>query len=355
MKQAFIGILAGTVGILLSSCGGTTAREEITETEIRQEERVQRNIADTIAYTKSSVTIKNVHHRLYGISLPLAVAAAPFCKYKQRAIGFAPELRKYGVYIDFTVPNTPAARHLQIRDRITHLNGFVINDNASFGKVFVREVSKGDVTLTVERAGETLEIPMSPFTKCATNTRYDPSSDPNAYVDGNGIVVVNGGLTGVLSDEELAVVIAHEIAHHSKRHVRKTQGNEIGGQALGIGTNILVKALVFGMTGMTPPRSIQQDREFEAAAGRALAHSYSQEFEFEADYVGLYIMARAGMDITTAPNIWRKFAKLFPESIERSVANTHPSSPERYVGLKKTVEEIKQKIANGEELIPNPK
>ena len=89
-----------------------------------------------------------------------------------------------------------------------------------------------------------------------------------------------------------------------------------------------------------------------AAAG---AQQFSQEFEFEADYIALYIMARANMDLDEVPNLWRKMAVKNPGGIEKNYSGTHPSSPERFVHMAETIEEIKQKIASNEPLLPNRK
>jgi predicted Zn-dependent protease len=83
---------------------------------------------------------------------------------------------------------------------------------------------------------------------------------------------------------------------------------------------------------------------------------YSKEFEFEADYMGLYLAARANLDIGNAANLWRKMAVTSPGSInEKSYFASHPSSPERFLTMDKTIEEIKAKKASGTPLVPDNK
>ncbi len=82
------------------------------------------------------------------------------------------------------------------------------------------------------------------------------------------------------------------------------------------------------------------------------ANAYSQEFEAEADYVGLYMMKQSGMEIENAPDFWRRMAAIHPGSIKTNLLATHPASPERFLALEKTVEEIRDKVEKGLPLAP---
>jgi len=91
------------------------------------------------------------------------------------------------------------------------------------------------------------------------------------------------------------------------------------------------------------------------AFGKIGGAAYSKSFEFEADYAGLYIAARAGHDVTGAANFWRRMAAEHPKSMEKAFAASHPSTPERFVAMEKTIQEIKEKQKLGEPLIPESK
>ena len=84
-------------------------------------------------------------------------------------------------------------------------------------------------------------------------------------------------------------------------------------------------------------------------------NAYSQDFEAEADYVGLYILAQAGGNIEEAPQFWRRMATLSPGAIQSSHMSTHPATPERFVALEETVKEIRAKQRAGLPLTPNLK
>lgn len=159
----------------------------------------------------------------------------------------------------------------------------------------------------------------------------------NAYADGNQVVIQRGMLRFATNDTELGLVISHEIAHNSMGHMRAKMTNYTLGSLLDIAAQVLLKVPTQGL--------------FGSLGGNA----FSQGFEAEADYVGLYIMAQSGGDIENAPQFWRRMATLSPGSIQSSHSATHPATPERFVALEETVKEIKAKKAAGKPLEPNLK
>ena len=159
----------------------------------------------------------------------------------------------------------------------------------------------------------------------------------NAYADGKQVIVQRGMLRFATNDTELALVVSHESAHNSMSHIRSKMTNYALGSILDIAAQVLLKVPTQGLF------------------GNVGANAYSKEFEAEADYVGLYIMARAGGDIDNAPQFWRRMAALSPAAIQSSHMSTHPATPERFVALEETVKEIKAKRAAGKPLEPNLK
>ena len=66
-------------------------------------------------------------------------------------------------------------------------------------------------------------------------------------------------------------------------------------------------------------------------------------------------VANAGMDVSDTPNFWRRMAVAHPASIQTNHAASHPSTPERFLGLENTVAEIARKLAAGAPLMPEMK
>ena len=79
---------------------------------------------------------------------------------------------------------------------------------------------------------------------------------------------------------------------------------------------------------------------------------FSQLFEAEADYVGLYLVARAGYMVKDAPKFWRRMGIAHPASIHSNHAASHPGTPEWFVALEQTVVEILEKRVVGKKLLP---
>ena len=70
---------------------------------------------------------------------------------------------------------------------------------------------------------------------------------------------------------------------------------------------------------------------------------YSQDFEREADYVGLYILAKSNIDSSNIENFWRKLAAENPGSTI-NYNSTHPTSSERWANIRAAQKEIQYKI-----------
>lgn len=166
--------------------------------------------------------------------------------------------------------------------------------------------------------------------------------DPNAYADGNKIYITETMMSFAKSDEELAIVLGHEYAHNVMGHVKAKKTNAMIGTVLGTVVDVAAST-----------QGISTSSTFRKAASKAGSMSFSKEFEKEADYIGLYITALAGYNISKAPEFWRKMSLQDSQSIYIGI--THPNNPERYLGLEKTVAEITRKQHNGAILAPNLK
>ena len=182
-----------------------------------------------------------------------------------------------------------------------------------------------------------MSLLITPDRSCSYPVLLGNGDEVNAYADGKQVVVQRGMMRFANSDTELSLVVSHEIAHNSMSHIRSKMTNYALGSILDIAAQVLLRVPTQGLF------------------GNAGARAFSKDFEAEADYVGLYIMARAGGDIDNAPQFWRRMATLSPAAIQSSHMSTHPATPERFVALEETVKEIKTKQAAGKPLEPNLK
>jgi beta-barrel assembly-enhancing protease len=186
------------------------------------------------------------------------------------------------------------------------------------------------VQLRVRRGGEIAETEVQPSRACSYAVDIKDKREVNAYADGKRVVVMTELLRYLPDDGDLAVILGHEIGHNVRGHVSARK------------TNVLIGRLLAGGIALPAPAWNANDRQW--------AMLNSQGFEKEADYVGLYLTARAGYPVDDAPNVWRRMPMQNPGAID--LATTHPSTPERFLALQATVTEIKRKQVAGEKLLP---
>lgn len=241
-----------------------------------------------------------------------------------------------------------AAAGLQVGDVVVSLNGEAPPARKDAAERFTKRLaavigqSTAPVTLVVRRAGQELPITMTPVLSCAYGVTVEDSSEINAFADGANIHLYRPILRLAASDEELALVIAHELAHNGQHHLQAEAHN----------------ARILGIPGMlidlaAAANGVDTKGAFTKAGvsiGRAHA---APEFEAEADYVGMYYMARAGYSTEGVEDFWRKMAVEAPDAI--FIKSDHPTTPNRFLAIAATSKEIEAKRAAGEPLTPNAK
>lgn len=152
------------------------------------------------------------------------------------------------------------------------------------------------------------------------------SDQLNAFALPGGKVGFYTGLIKLAeNDDEIAVVMGHEIAHVTSRHGAERQSQALliglGGVALGVGTRN------------------DENREYWMLAyglGSTLGSlAYSRDHETEADVVGLRFAARAGYDPRAAVSFWRKMAAKETGGRPPKLLSTHPPTAERIANLER--------------------
>jgi len=143
----------------------------------------------------------------------------------------------------------------------------------------------------------------------------------NAFcLPGGKIFVYTGLLKIVDNDSQLAAVIAHEVAHAIARHgAERMSMMQLGD----IGRKLAIKA-----AGARYQSMINQVYGIGANYGVFLP--YSRSFEYEADEIGLYLMAKAGYDPREAIKFWEKMIQATKNMRKPpEFASTHPSDINR--------------------------
>lgn len=144
----------------------------------------------------------------------------------------------------------------------------------------------GPVRLTVLREGRELTVPLSARAACLGRVRLARSSQVNAFANGRTVVMTTAMLDFLASDDELAVVLGHELAHNILAH----------------------------------PSSRSEEG---LLAGLGIKASAKWKREEAADRFGLRLAHAAGYDLNAAIPFWRRYLSKydwFPQ-----IFRSHPS------------------------------
>jgi Zn-dependent protease with chaperone function len=128
----------------------------------------------------------------------------------------------------------------------------------------------------------------------------------NASAMANGAVWVYSGLMDAMDDDELAIVLGHELTHYTHEHVRRSVKKNMFGQIAAAASAVAASQV----SNAAAQQAIALGGQLGASA---LVSGYSREFEDQADRVGLRYVYEAGYDPTKGPKIWMKFKDKYGE------------------------------------------
>ncbi len=119
-----------------------------------------------------------------------------------------------------------------------------------------------------------------------------------------------------LSDDEVAMIMGHEMAHALREHARERIAKT---QATGLGLSVAASLLGLGQLG-----------DVGAQLGtQLLSLKYSRDDETEADLVGLEVAARGAYAPQASVSLWNKMMAASGRAGGSSFLSSHPSGPER--------------------------
>lgn len=350
-------IAAALAASLVAACASTTT---VTPT-------VSASAAEAEARNQSEFVIQQrtaEYERVYSVAEKVRAANVDLCPSKAAWIGagvetvddYAKDLRKAAQevlsisdqpQVTWLVKDGPADKAgLRKGDRLLAINGKDVARGPKAGrtasKMIHNAIEKDDVTLTIDRAGTRSDVVVKPAKTCSYGVSLLDDPEVNASADGEDVYITRGILHFARTDDELALVVGHELAHNAMGHMNKKRTNSILGS---IGGAVVDVAFAAG--------GVNTNGAFTRMGGNMGAAIHSQDFEAEADYVGLYFMARAGYKMDGVEEFWRRMAAEDPKSIK--LAQSHPTTASRYIAIAEARKEIEAKEAAGEELKPQMK
>ena len=145
------------------------------------------------------------------------------------------------------------------------------------------------------------------------------SKELNAYCMPGGKIMFYSGLIDQLqlSDDEIAIVMGHEIAHALREHSREQVSQAMAAQtAISLGTALLGLGQVSASLSNTAYQSL-------------IATKFSRTDESEADDIGLELTARAGYDPRAGVTLWQKMTAAKSGGNQPEFLSSHPEDAKR--------------------------
>ena len=292
------------------------------------------------------IALTDLDQRVARVGYRLSTANAELCPAVRNSAGwllhaasqYSPELRphaetRFGLDGDLpgllAVPDGSAAALAGLRrgDLLLSVNGEALTRGATRRAAAFEGVeaniqkldlalAAGSVDIAFRRDGNDQTARIAPQRACGYDVQLDPSDELNARADGKRLFITTAMAGFTATDDELALVLGHELAHHvlghRDWHEAETQG--------------------------------RQTQTVPALAGTAGGA------ERQADRVGLYLAARAGFDSSIGPAFWRRFGAF--DWRVRYPQWGHPSAEARARALEQVQAEITARRASGQPLVP---
>ena len=177
--------------------------------------------------------------------------------------------------------------------------------------------AKGGATLTILRGGAERIVPIMPVPGCASPVELQPGTKRNAWSDGHAVALTSAIVAAAATDDELAALVGHELAHNFLHHRDRLDAAGVG---RGLASRVGAKAAQVRAT------------------------------EDEADALGLYLAARAGYDPAAAAAFWQRFGAEHGDGLFTDA--THPGWRDRVAALTRIAAEIAAKRRAGLPLVP---
>jgi hypothetical protein len=226
--------------VALAGCASpTTKRVDVTSQQTDVEARKQMDLlAEDMVAERT---------RLHRVHWKLVSHSAELCPKRIQAAGVdvmalpkgelaASYSRLFGIKDEPTVlsvvPDGPADRAgIKAGDVLVSMWGLPISEyNVEVIQERARNV-KARVVMPVQvrRDGRTLDLTVEPVVSCDYPAILSPQQVLNAFADGERIFITRGMMAFARTDDELALVVGHELAHNTMRHIDARKSNATAG------------------------------------------------------------------------------------------------------------------------------
>ncbi|HEV2861044.1 MAG TPA: M48 family metalloprotease [Pyrinomonadaceae bacterium] len=151
--------------------------------------------------------------------------------------------------------------------------------------------------------------------------RLVESEEWNASAMANGAIWVHTSLLRDMSDDELAIILGHELGHFTYEHTRRQMKQQMW-----------INLAAAAAAGATKNPTAQQSIALGLSAWR---NGFSREYEDQADRVGLRYAYEGGFDVARGHRVWRRFLERYGEAdkLTNIILGSHSRPSERLMNL----------------------
>ena len=189
-----------------------------------------------------------------------------------------------------------------------------------------------EINITVIRQTQPITVNVPLTLACAFAIDVGNTQNVNAYADGRRILLTRGLLDWLSTDEDVAVVIAREIAHNVLQHAKQLQ--QMATLSIVIDNLLLFK-----------PDQV-------AANSSNGIKITPEKMDQDADRLALFMLARAGYDLASFTRVMQKLAQIPNASQANTYPALHPWTEGRQSVIQSTMKEIRQKQSAKKALVP---
>jgi hypothetical protein len=188
--------------------------------------------------------------------------------------------------------------------------------------------ARAPLNLTIRRLGTVMTVNLGVTRACAFTLELGDTDVANSYTDGRRVMVTRGMLDAVRSDEELAYVLAKEIAQAA-----------------------LARTAAPGMRQMMDRLTLSSAPPGANSRLPSIT-PYVPVTDATADKLALFMLIKASIAIDEVPAFWLRLANRYPATIAYGHTALHPSTSYRVSVMRAVTSSIKQRQLNDLPLVP---
>lgn len=231
--------------------------------------------------------------------------------------------------VSYVYPGFPAEKAgIRRGDVVSDVNGQAVK--ARYGRELLVEMDRfahariQPVTLGIDSRGSHQQVDVYAIPVCPVHIERVEHSGINAMADGATIRITSGMLEFLRSEDELAWVLAHELAHNVMEHSQSAR-------------------LEDALEAMLRSDQVQ---------GALVEKPTRMQREIQADRIAADMLANAGFNLTRARGVLERFAALYHQRPDVFHSTTHPVPTDRLLSFDKAIQDIQARQARGGTPVP---